>query len=154
MTRADARAVDEIEKLIARKIDYAPDAGGAVEADVEEAPEHAPRAAHSRGRPRGRGRERGASRGETEHRGESRPRARERAERAPSAERGHRPQREQAPRPAPSRAVELPAPVAAARRSHASEPHEERVIGLGDHVPSFLLRPTRAPRPAPVEAED
>jgi hypothetical protein len=28
------------------------------------------------------------------------------------------------------------------------------VVGLGDHIPSFLLRPARARRPAAVEAED
>jgi superfamily II DNA/RNA helicase len=156
VTRADTRAIDEIEKLIARKIDYAPDVEGAVEAHVEEAPEHAPRGPRSDGRSRGgRGRERGASRGETEHRGESRSPGRERAERSPRPERSHRRQREEAPRPGPSHRAEPPAPLVAARRPRpAPEPREERVIGLGDHVPSFLLRPTRAPRPAAVEAED
>jgi hypothetical protein len=29
------------------------------------------------------------------------------------------------------------------------------VVGLGDHVPSFLLRPVRLPpKPAPAEVED
>src|SRR6201996_9122638 len=53
VTRADARAIEEIEKLIARKIDYAPDPEGPAEADLEEAP-----ARKSRGEERSHGRDR------------------------------------------------------------------------------------------------
>jgi superfamily II DNA/RNA helicase len=152
VTRADGRAIEEIEKLIARKVDYAPDVEPAGEPRVEEAPE---RAARTEGRSRSRARERGASRRDTENRGESRAPGRERAERAPTAERGRRRGRDEAPHPASLRPVEPAAPIAATRRSHPTpEPREERVIGLGDHVPGFLLRPTRAPRPVRVEAED
>ena len=68
-TRADTKAVDEIEKLIGRKIDWAPDAEGvaeSVEADETSADE-APR---SRGRGRERGeRSRGGERGRVAPRG-------------------------------------------------------------------------------------
>src|SRR6201996_1961094 len=53
VTRADARAIEEIEKLIARKIDYAPDPETPAEADLEEAP-----ARKSRGEERSHGRDR------------------------------------------------------------------------------------------------
>ncbi len=128
-TRLDARAIDEIEKLIARKIDWAP---GAVE--VEDAAEaEAPRE-------RGRGRERPAPRGR-------RPSAEAHAPRAEAhAPRGRRSDAEAAPAP---RGRPDAAPVAAppAPRRGPREPFSDApVVGLGDHVPSFLLRPTRLPR--------
>jgi len=39
----------------------------------------------------------------------------------------------------------------------ANDHHEAPVIGLGDHVPNFLLRPVKArarPAPEPIEAEE
>jgi superfamily II DNA/RNA helicase len=110
-TRLDAKAIDEIEKLIARKIDWAPGA-----ADVEdEAPEERPE------RHRGRDGERREARREGERR--ERP-----------APRGRRP--------------EAPAVPSAPRRRHREDFDDAPVVGLGDHVPSFLLRPTRLPRAA------
>ena len=53
-TRADTRAVEEIEKLIGRKIDVAPAVEGVEEAQDLEAPAHE---SHGRGRDRGHGRE-------------------------------------------------------------------------------------------------
>jgi superfamily II DNA/RNA helicase len=108
-TRLDAKSVDEIEKLIARKIDWAP--GGAdVEDEVQEE------------RPaRGRGRE-----------GERREARREGERRERPAPRGRRP--------------EAPATTPAPRRRHREDFDDAPVVGLGDHVPSFLLRPTRLPR--------
>jgi superfamily II DNA/RNA helicase len=150
VTRADTRSVEEIEKLIARKIDWAPDSEKIEETDAEPTPERAPRG-EGRSQGRGRSRERGASREGSERH--------ERTARPPRAEREARTETSEAPparRPVPRVHVEsAPAAVPAARRHpRASEPAEDRVIGLGDHVPSFLLRPTRAPRPAPVDAED
>jgi superfamily II DNA/RNA helicase len=146
VTRADTRSIDEIEKLIARKIDYAPDHDTvAAEPEVEE--ERAPRNS-GRSRGRGRGHERAQGRNGSEP--SNRSNHGHRAMREPKPERSEGPQaaRHAAPRP-----VEPP-PTAAARPPRRAEAPEPRVIGLGDHVPSFLLRPTRAPRPAPVEAED
>ena len=161
VTRADARSIDEIEKLIARKIDYAPDPEGPTDVDLEEAPAETSRGeARSRGRDRSReSAERGArmarvarpEKADTPDRGASRSRGRA-PERKLSVEPTDSPQPSRPPhRPTPS----SPAPDLTARPiSRTREPAEERVIGLGDHVPSFLLRPTRAPRPAKVEAED
>jgi hypothetical protein len=77
-----------------------------------------------------------------------------RPDRSPSQERAAAPEKSHLPaRAAPPRRG-LPEPALQSPLSRPREPVEERVIGLGDHVPSFLLRPTRAPRPAKVEAED
>jgi superfamily II DNA/RNA helicase len=159
VSKADSKAIDEIEKLIARKIDYAPD----VETPTEETPEFEVEEAPAR---KSRGEERSHGRDRSRESAERRARV-ERAAKPPrgeSSERAARPDRARAPEPVgspqpgrrPSRTVETPpAPVSTSRRpSREVEPPEERVIGLGDHVPSFLLRPTRAPRPAKVEAED
>jgi superfamily II DNA/RNA helicase len=108
-TRLDAKSIDEIEKLIARKIDWAPGA-----ADVEdEVPEEKP----------ARGRSREGERREARREGERRERP---------APRGRRP--------------EAPATATAPRRRHREDFDDAPVVGLGDHVPSFLLRPTRLPR--------
>ena len=164
VTRADTRSVDDIEKLIARKIEWgAPGAETSDEVVNAEAP--APtRAPRGEGRSQGRGRSRLPSRDDLQNL--------ERPARTPRAEREAQPEREASPerhakptrdaQPVRSEAPHaprrpLPEPLAAAasqRRHSRHEPIEERVIGLGDHVPSFLLRPTRAPRPTPVEAED
>ena len=108
-TRLDAKSIDEIEKLIARKIDWAPGA-----ADVEdEAPEERPE----------RNRSREGERREARREGERRE------------------------RPAPrGRRSEAPAPAPQPRRRHREDFDDAPVVGLGDHVPSFLLRPTRLPR--------
>ena len=149
VTRADTRSIDEIEKLIARKIDYAPDDASVVIETVEEEP--APRPA-GRSRGQGRGHER------TQRRSGPEPSSRathgHRAVREPKPERGEAPQAARHVTPRPAEPAPPAAPVAARPPRRGSEPPEPRVIGLGDHVPSFLLRPTRAPRPAPVEAED
>src|ERR1700722_13314200 len=76
VTRADTRSVEEIEKLIARKIDYAPDPEGPAEAeaDVVEAPARKPRG---------------------EERSHGRDRSRESAERRSRLERGEKPEKTQ-----------------------------------------------------------
>jgi superfamily II DNA/RNA helicase len=155
VTRADARAIEDIEKLILRKIDWQAGAEAAVEEEAESAAdgrEH--RVARGRGR-------RGEARPSADHRrGGARavahpedaahePRAGERHPRPPrGAERAER--ETAAPRPA---AQGRPAPP---RRPRRDEEAEAPVIGLGDHVPSFLLRPVRLPpaKAVPAEAED
>ncbi|MGO4871863.1 MAG: DEAD/DEAH box helicase [Roseiarcus sp.] len=155
VTRADTRSIEDIEKLIARKIDW--QAGE--EAPVEEEPESAHAGREHRG---GRGRGRGGEARSSAHRGHGgahaappaqgeahEPRSPERHSRGPRAP--ERAERETAtPRPA---AQARPAP---SRRPHRGEESEAPVIGLGDHVPSFLLRPVRLPhaKAVPAEAED
>jgi superfamily II DNA/RNA helicase len=157
VTRADARAIEEIEKLIARKIDYAPDPEGPAEADLEEAP-----ARKSRGEERSHGRDRSRESAARRTRVDratkpvqnQKPEKGPRPDWSPSHERAASPEKSYSPaRAAPPRRA-LPEPARQPSLSRPREQVEERVIGLGDHVPSFLLRPTRAPRPVKVEAED
>ena len=180
ISRADTRAIDDIEKLIEHKIEY--QAGE--EPSVEEAPSEARE--HGRGGRERSGRERGgrASR-------EIREPRRHRAERpaqlvaadapAPAARSSEtrRPRRDRAPEPeerptavaehAPRGRRDAPRPQQPVRPGdairplveHAAPPHPRHahdepgspVIGLGDHVPSFLLRPVRL-RPVKVDVED
>ena len=145
VSRADTRSVDEIEKLIARKIDYAPDDPSVVIETVEEEPA-----------PRNAGRSRGQGRGHERAPRQNAPDPSNRSTHGHRAVREPRPERSQAPhaaRNAAPRPAE-PTPAPAAHGLRREEPAEPKVIGLGDHVPSFLLRPTRAPRQTPVEAED
>jgi superfamily II DNA/RNA helicase len=131
VTRADARHIEDIEKLIERKIEWTGTTPDQI-AEDEEQTEAPSRARRSRSRS-------SAATGE-------RPPARSpaRAERQERSERGPSRPVDQ-PRPAPTQADR---PVRAAR----SQPHPRRqdrdddnevVIGLGDHVPSFLLRPVK-----------
>jgi superfamily II DNA/RNA helicase len=159
VSRTDTRAVDEIEKLIARKIEYAssPEAPAEIEADVEEASDRKPRGdgrSHSHDRSRESAERRARidrsakpEKRETSHEGARRERSRA-PERPQTPERSRPPARVESPRRS------LPEPALQSPHSRPREPVEERVIGLGDHIPSFLLRPTRAPRPVKVEAED
>ncbi len=162
VTKADQRYVDDIEKLIQRKIDWQgvtldQVADGEPEAEPDEG--RSPRDRRSRrtgGRDGdGRSEPRAAPRGEARGRGEpSRDRAepaRERAEAAPVAARSPGPTLAPPPAPAPRRAEPASAPRSrderptgrGAERRPRHDEDDEVVIGLGDHVPSFLLRPVR-----------
>jgi superfamily II DNA/RNA helicase len=134
VTRADARAIAEIEKLINRKIDWAE--GGALPPEDED---EAPRDRRGRRGERG---ERGGRRREERDGNEVR------ADR--SSDRGADSRRHRAERPAQERMAadqerdrERPARHGQAPSGRRDRPRrdDERVIGLGDHVPSFLLRP-------------
>jgi superfamily II DNA/RNA helicase len=185
-TRGDARAIEDIEKLIARTIAW--QAGG--EAPVEETSEvaetHRGRGGRSEGRSGGDrsrgGRSRGgAEQGREAHRSEHAPERqaggdvaarRERpAEPRPNGEMAARPPhaqergpgRGQERRPSEPRRAENHHGGAHSgghanaqnRRPRRDEGGEAPVVGLGDHVPSFLLRPVRLPpKPAPAEVED
>jgi superfamily II DNA/RNA helicase len=151
VTRADARAIEDIERLINRKIDW--QAGDA--APLEEEAE----AAHDgRGRRGGRGRERGGEPQSSARRGRS---AAHVASPTPEAPREpHSPASHSGePRAARESAAPRPAPQARPtppRRPRRDDEADAPVIGLGDHVPSFLLRPVRLPpaKAVPAEAED
>ncbi|WP_034994140.1 DEAD/DEAH box helicase [Beijerinckia mobilis] len=120
VTHADQKYVDEIEKLIARKIDWV--GGTLADLDAEEAA-HPSLAETKRARP---------SRSK-------RPQAEEETRAATTAE---RPRSPRARRPG----EESRKPVAASGRPRPSRSYDEDdvpVVGLGDHVPMFLLRPVR-----------
>ena len=184
VTRADQRYVDDIERLIQKKIDWQgttldevpkgdaeAEEGRSGSRDRRQSRRTDPRGTDTRGADtrgsesrgaearggEGRGSDsrggegRGGRRGEarTGPRGaEERPAPRERAEAAPAA-RASRPDATLAPPPGPG-ARRNEARVEAGRdgrggehRRHRHDEDDEVVIGLGDHVPSFLLRPVR-----------
>jgi superfamily II DNA/RNA helicase len=168
VSRADARAVDDIEKLIERKIDWQV---GGEEPAVEETvatprEERAPRRGRERGeKPSGEPRRHRAERPaalsaslespdqEPQRRERHRPAGPEKREpaRAAREERGSR----EAFRPRqPVRPGDASRP--ASDRPHAphiADESDTRIVGMGDHVPSFLLRAVKLP-PVKVEAED
>ena len=159
VSRIDQKAVAEIEKLIARKIDWQD--GGQLPPDDEA---EAPRREHSS---RGRGGSRTRSQRTAPVEEAARPDRH--VERRPDSRRHHaeRPPGERiaaeriaAERIAAERRPSARVPAAADQAPRRERPRREDdapVIGLGDHVPDFLLRPvkTRA-RPArePIEAEE
>jgi superfamily II DNA/RNA helicase len=149
VTRADLKAIAEIEKLINRKIDWAPGGEDALEGtDAEGHGEARRRRGEGRGR-EGPGR-RDRERPSREHRPE-RPAPDSRDELRNTAGAPHA-RREQSRRRGvePRRTHEPREP----RHVHGGR-HEDRerpVVGLGDHVPSFLLRPVKV-APAKIEAD-
>ncbi len=134
VTRADQKHVDGIEKLVARKIDWLDaatldhlPADEDIAHDGAKAPPRRDRgvAADSAAPRLGRGR-RTATHASEEH---------------------HAPERSRQPRRSP--AIE---PAQQRRPAFADAAEDQPVIGMGDHVPSFLLRPVRL-KPAKVVEE-
>ncbi len=156
VTRADAKAIAEIEKLIARKIDWQEGAELPPE-DEDGAHERERRGGRSGGRERhcGADKEPGESRARPDRHAEHKPDARHHHAKRPAQERAEAEQgrahrtdpskrRDRAPRdqPEPAR-TSPPRPSGFADPPKPAQPRgrDEPVIGLGDHVPSFLLRP-------------
>jgi superfamily II DNA/RNA helicase len=166
VTRADTRAIDEIEKLINRKIDWA-EGGEAVfeEGEADHRAERGDRSRRARGGERDHGRSSarprrpareprdGAVQAETHERHEPRqsPERQTPEPRQPQERHEPRPHHEAHSRPRPDRHER------GGHRSHSRQEENDRpIIGLGDHVPSFLLRPVKV-APAPkveVEADE
>ena len=165
VTHEDTKYIDQIEKLIARKIDWIGPTLNELGAD--ETPHRA--------RPQREGRDserRGERGGRTARagRGEGRP---PRAPETPAPERKPRVARygEAQPASVDATAAEAPRATRHERRPRAehdaNSPRDGRrdrkprhddhddapVIGMGDHVPSFLLRPVRV-KPAAETVED
>ena len=157
VTRADQRYIDDIEKLIQRKIDWA--GGTAAELPADDGAEEASsddRRRSSRGRAGERGGERRPSRAssDAQRAPEShRHKAERRAEPVPEVDDQPdepviaKPQPERRPREpmAASPARGRPAPRSAPQPRRPREDDDAPVIGLGDHIPSFLLRPVKLP---------
>jgi superfamily II DNA/RNA helicase len=152
VTRDDSKYVDSIERLIGNKIEWQgprPDELG---------PGEEPAARQGRGRRPAAGRgERRPARAESpagEHRAAGEQRSRSARGRG-----GERRQRDERPeRAAEHHPRQNGHPPAASsggeqRRPLRREPNEPTPVGLGDHVPSFLLRPTRLPQARRVEEE-
>src|SRR5271166_6169944 len=134
VTKADQKHIAEIEKLIARKIDWI---GGETISDLaaEEAASPAPA---ERGARRGDGRRVEAEAAEPQRsrrrdKGEaSRRRAEEQSAASPPPS-----------HPARTAAVAAGAPADRTPRRQGRQDDEAPVVGMGDHVPMFLLRPVR-----------
>ncbi len=150
-TRANSKAIAEIEKLIARKIDW--QEGAELPPAEEDEAQHEHRSERvRRGSRRGTaGEERAGSHHHQEHSAEARRHHAERSMKervAAEKERHPESRRHHAERPPKERVAaeeERAAPLARsaqpARRDRPRREEERPVIGLGDHVPSFLLRP-------------
>jgi superfamily II DNA/RNA helicase len=152
VSRIDQKAVAEIEKLIARKIDWQEGAQLPAEDDEAEAPTRDHR---SRGRGGARTRpQRPAATEEVE-------RPERHADRRPDSRHHHaeRPARERIAAEAERRSPARP-PTFGERPQRRERPvreDEAPVIGLGDHVPDFLLRPVKArakAAPEPIKADE
>jgi superfamily II DNA/RNA helicase len=191
VSRIDQKAVAEIEKLIARKIDWQEGAQLPAEDDEAEAPARDSRSRGRGGAHRRPERPAPAEGGEAPDR-HAEPRLETSRRRRPARPPQERPapDQEQALRPAAVDLADAPQPpdrsprqrrtgASANRdapralafgdqhprgerpRSHAAaQPRRDDdapVIGLGDHVPDFLLRPVKArarATPEPIEAEE
>jgi superfamily II DNA/RNA helicase len=156
VTRDDQKYVDAIERLIGNKIELQGPRPEELGGSDEE-----PGARGGRGRRPAAGRgERRPSRAESpaaEHRASGEQRSR--PARGPVRGRGSE-QRAREPRPEQpvefhprqnGRPASSPRPEQRGARRH--EANEPTPVGLGDHVPSFLLRPTRLPSAKRVEEE-
>ena len=160
VTRGDTRYIDDIEKLIARKIDW--EGATLDEMPDSEDTDEAPRGRGGRDRSRrsegsrGEGRSGRDGAGRSERNGASAAPEREGreprdGERAPRRE-GSRHEgsrrdasRPEAPRHEASR-QEMPRREAQRGRSRWEDDADDTpVVGLGDHVPSFLLRAVKLP---------
>ena len=173
VSRADQKAIAEIEKLIARKIDWQDGAQLPPDDEVEAAEARAiarPRRRPQAGRARRAGRGRRASGPARRSQGGFAPpprrappaRTHRRGSGASRGSQARRPAGRSVPRGSASPRIGAgPAPSAFAdptpRRERPRRDVEAPVIGLGDHVPNFLLRPVKArvrPAPEPIEAEE
>ena len=149
VSRMDQKTIAEIEKLIARKIDWQEGAQLPAEDEAEAPPRERERSS------RGRGGSRARPQRTAPAPAEETPRPDRHSERRSDSSRHHaeRPQRERAaaeaergPEPRAPRFADPPPrrEPAQPRRERARHEDDAPVIGLGDHVPDFLLRPVKA----------
>ena len=156
VTRDDQKYVDSIERLIGNKIEWqgphADELAPGEEAPARHGRRRRPQAGrgerHSSKRPESAGREQAEHgsppvRGRGEHRSRE-PRPEQRAQQNEPRQNG---------RPTASPRAEQSHSRREQGHSRRHEAHEPTPVGLGDHVPSFLLRPTRLPQAKRVEEE-
>ncbi|MEJ0096004.1 MAG: DEAD/DEAH box helicase [Methylocella sp.] len=147
VTRADQKHLVEIEKLIARKIDWIGDETLANLTEGDDAEESAPR------RGRGASSHHAAPRAEQPSRPETRPAedagedVRERSARPPRSRR----RSEDHPVSPPAKVT---TPPAQQRQPHRHDRDDAPVVGMGDHVPMFLLRPVKLKTVKETEDKD
>ena len=176
VTRDDQKYIDEIEKLIARKIDWV---DGKTLSDVDdhvyeerrdERRARRDRGERSEGRTRGEGRGRSRRPERDPDAAEAieaasapvaraprpeRPRQDERPRREDRPQREERPHRDARPRSEQPRYEDRPAPRREDRPRGRHRDHDDGppVTGMGDHVPAFMLRSVKLkPAAAPTKA--
>ncbi len=133
VTRSDQKYVNEIEKLIQRKIDWLGEDLGSIsehETDVETSTRHRERRSSRRPDPRA---------GSNERR-EAEPVVHGRPRKEPAQGTAGR---QFVPGPGRSRYDEPGSASRVQNRRSRGNDDDEAVVGLGDHVPSFLLRPVK-----------
>ncbi|MCT4655233.1 MAG: DEAD/DEAH box helicase [Cohaesibacter sp.] len=130
VTRGDTKYLDAIEKLIGKKIDWTADKPASFDSE-EEKPKR------SRSNKRGKG---NARSGKKEQDGKESKEGRE--------EKQSRPRRERPPREASKDREQSPQQPRQSNRGRRSgrDRDDNQVIGMGDHVPAFLLAPIRPPK--------
>jgi superfamily II DNA/RNA helicase len=148
VTRADEKHVAEIERLIGQKIEWF--GGVTLDGVAEEGAE----ATEHEGRPRRRSSSTSARGGDAERSASSRGRRRDSAE--PTRPEQPRARKAPAAHEPPAAATPVAAEPAAPRRQPRRLQDEDvPVVGLGDHVPMFLLRPVKLkPAKAATTKED
>ena len=151
VTRAEAKYVQLIEKLIGKPIEWTakPEAASAAADDDGETPRrdkthndkaHSDKSHNDKGTRRGAGRSRRA-RGGDRHEKRGSDRNQDRAEKGKN-------------RPGPSH-DDRPVAYSASPKPRQKSPESDdasTAVGFSDHVPAFLLRPVRAPSDVEVEA--
>jgi superfamily II DNA/RNA helicase len=173
VTAGDQRSLAAIEALTGQPIEWE---GEPLDPNAEEAPRHGRRGerrSHGGGSRAGRGEggrsgRRGAPASQQPLRSSQRQtrseddavEERKTAEAGPAQDRAAHQERSPRPERVPRQeraARQRPEPAAAEqerarpRHRHREEPDDDRVVGLGDHVPAFLLRPVRLPKKATSE---
>ena len=155
VTKPETKYVQAIEKLIGQDIAWSD--GGLAEIAEEE--DEAPRRGRGRGKPE-KARSRASEEAGSEP-GERKPRRSRRrkddaeaqpaAEDAVQAEQSARPERKD--RPERTRQPDGGAQRPRRRKSQDDLEDASRAVGFDDHVPAFLLRPVRLPRPVETAEE-
>ncbi len=151
VTHADQKYIDEIEKLIATKIEWMSEKPSASDVPEEASAEE------PRGRTRGgRGGWRRASPASGERSSPSIAAAETDDVLPPRLPRQNLKSRRRDGREAPERAApeRVAAPERTERRPRPSVPNDPPVVGMGDHVPMFLLRPVKLKPAKVVEEQD
>jgi superfamily II DNA/RNA helicase len=142
-SRADTKYVSAIEALIGSPIAWAGDPPAVEEGEDEAEPPRRGRSAEGRAR---RGRDGAGTKGarERDSRGSARKEERETRRGSGRKEEPERtaPPAGGVPHGRPTSNSSRPPPRDGRHRAHAEE-KDEPVVGLGDHVPSFLLQPIR-----------
>jgi superfamily II DNA/RNA helicase len=144
VTPADQKYILEIERLIARKIDWLPGESLANLPEGSESSQRAPRGARSR---------RAAPPSSNAARGRASS-SRQQPISAPATTKPSDSRRRDDGRPFAEPAPKLSAVAPSAPERRRYNPDDAPVVGMGDHVPMFLLRPAKVKQEKAPEGKD